>query len=231
IDNGSAVESEHSLNPSEVPMSYRKLIVPVFLAAAGIAALVGSLAIADAAKETAPPGQAEMKLPPGWTMDDMKACIAAGTPGKMHELLAKDAGEWTGKSTMFIGPDGPPMTNECTSTVTPIMEGRYIKVEMKGDMPGMGPYHGGGIYGYDNVSKKFVSSWIDNHSTGIMQGEGELSSDGKSITWEYKFNCPIAKKEVSMKEVDTKTGDNTKKLEMWGDDPKTGKNYKMMSIE
>jgi len=102
---------------------------------------------------------------------------------------------------------------------------------MKGDMPGMGPYHGGGVYGYDNVSKKFVSSWIDNHSTGIMQGEGELSSDGKSITWEYKFNCPIAKKQVTMKEVDTKTGDNAKKLEMWGDDPKTGKNYKMMSIE
>ena len=31
--------------------------------------------------------------------------------------------------------------------------------------------------------------------------------------------------------IDTATGANTKKLEMWGDDPKTGKNYKMMSIE
>ena len=31
-------------------MSYRKLIAPAFVAAAGIAALVGSLAIADAAK-------------------------------------------------------------------------------------------------------------------------------------------------------------------------------------
>ena len=83
------------------------------------------------------------------------------------------------------------------------MDGRYIKVEMKGDMPGMGPYHGGGIYGYDNVSKKFVSSWIDNHSTGIMQGEGELTDNGKSITWEYKANCPITKKQMTMKEVDT----------------------------
>jgi len=212
-------------------MSYRKLIAPAFVAAAGIAALVGSLAIADAAKETAPAGQPETKLPPGWTMDDLKACMAAGTPGKMQELLTKDAGEWTGKSTMWMGPEGPPMTSDCTSTVTPIMDGRYIKVEMKGDMPGMGPYHGGGIYGYDNVSKKFVSSWIDNHSTGIMQGEGELSDDGKSITWNSKFNCPLTKKPSVMKEVDTITGADTKKLEMWGDDPKTGKNYKMMSIE
>ena len=212
-------------------MSYRKLIAPAFVAAAGIAALVGSLAIADAAKETAPAGQPETKLPPGWTMDDLKACMAAGTPGKMQELLTKDAGEWTGKSTMWMGPEGPPMTSDCTSTVTPIMDGRYIKVEMKGDMPGMGTYHGGGIYGYDNVSKKFVSSWIDNHSTGIMQGEGELSDDGKSITWNSKFNCPLTKKPSVMKEVDTITGADTKKLEMWGDDPKTGKNYKMMSIE
>ena len=34
-----------------------------------------------------------------------------------------------------------------------------------------------------------------------------------------------------MKEVDTRTGDNSKTLEMWGDDPKSGKNYKMMKIE
>jgi hypothetical protein len=212
-------------------MSYKKLIVPVFVAAAGIAALVGSLAVADASKDSNPAGKPEMKLPPGWTMDDMKACIEAGMPGKMHELLAKDAGEWTGKSTMWMGPDGPPMTSECTSSVTPIMDGRFIKVEMRGEMPGMGPYHGGGIYGYDNVSKKFVSSWIDNHGTGIMQGEGKLSDDGKSIVWDFKFNCPVTKKQQVMSEVDTATGPNTKTLEMSGDDPKTGKHYKMMSIE
>jgi len=211
-------------------MNYKKLIVPTFVAAVASAALVGSMAIA-AKKETAPAGQPEVKLPPGWTMDDMKACMEAGTPGKMHKLLAKDVGEWSGKNTMWMGPDSPPMNSESTSTVSTLMDGRYIKVEMKGDMPGMGPYHGGGIYGYDNVSKKFVSSWIDNQSTGIMQGEGELSEDGKSITWNFKFNCPLTKKPVVMKEVDTTTGANTKKLEMWSDDPKTGKNYKMMSIE
>ena len=69
-------------------MSYRKLIVPVFVAAAGIAALVGSLAIADAAKETAPAGQPEMKLPPGWTMDDMKACMLAATEYRLGPRCA-----------------------------------------------------------------------------------------------------------------------------------------------
>jgi hypothetical protein len=208
----------------------RKKLLASIVAATGIAAFA-ALTVAHAKEDKPANLPPDFKLPKGWTIEDMQACMAAGTPGKMQELLAKDAGEWTGKTTMWMGPDSEPMTSECTSTITPIMDGRYIKAEMKGDMPGMGPYHGGGVYGYDNVSKKFVASWIDNHSTGIMQGEGELSSDGKSITWEYKFNCPITKKQVSMKEVDTNTGDNAKKLEMWSDDPKTGKNYKMMSIE
>jgi hypothetical protein len=209
-------------------MSYKRLLAPACLVA--LAAIVASIAVANA-KDAKPETPADIKLPPGWTAEDMQACMQAATPGKMHELLAKDVGEWTGKTTMYMGPDGPPMTSECTSTVSKLLDDRFIKVEMKGDMPGMGPYQGGGIYGYDNVSKKFVSSWIDNYSTGIMQGEGDLSRDGKSITWDYKFSCPIVKKKVSMKEVDTKTSENTKTLEMWTDDPKTGKNYKMMNIE
>lgn len=207
----------------------RKNLLPLFVAIT-FGALVASLAIAKA-KDSKSGNPPEMKLPPGWTADDMKACMLAGTPGKMQELLTKDAGEWQGKTTMWMGPGGEPVTSECTSSVDPIMDGRFTKVEMKGDMPGMGPYHGGGVYGYDNVSKKFVSSWIDNHSTGIMQGDGELSDDGKTITWKYTFNCPVTKKPAVMKEVDTTTGPNTKTLEMFGADPKTGKHYKMMHIE
>ena len=45
-----------------------------------------------------------MQLPPGWTAEDMQAMMAAGTPGKMHEHLAKDVGMWQGKTTMWMAP-------------------------------------------------------------------------------------------------------------------------------
>jgi hypothetical protein len=112
-----------------------------------------------------------------------------------------------------------------------IMDGRYTKVEWEGDMPGMGPYNGFGIYGFDNVSQEFVAIWIDNHSTGIMKGTGKLAADGKTLTWTYKHNCPITKKETTMRDVETVTGPNKKRLEMFGTDPKSGKEYKMMSVE
>jgi len=116
-------------------------------------------------------------------------------------------------------------------TVTSIMDGRYIQSEITGEMPGMGPYRGLGFSGFDNVSQKFVATWIDNHSTGMLNGTGELSADGKTITWNYTMNCPITKKPAAMRDVETITGFNTKTLVSYAADPKSGKEFKMMSIE
>ncbi len=174
----------------------------------------------------------DMPLPPGWTMEDMQACMTAGTPGKMHEHLMKNTGVWKGKTTMWMGPGmEPPMKSECTSTITAVMDGRYTKNVIEGEMPGMGPFHGMGFNGFDNVSQKFVSTWIDNHSSGIMNGTGEMSADGKTMTWTFTYNCPIRKGPAKMREVHRMTDDNTMVFEMYGDDPKSGKEYKMMEIE
>jgi len=218
-------------------MTYRKLIAPALLVSLGLA---GVVAIAEPAKETkeaqtaaaaSASGAPEMKLPPGWTEEDMKACMVAGTPGKMHERLAKDVGTWQGKSTMWMPGVSEPTKSDCTMTISSLMDGRYFKGEMAGEMPGMGPYNGMGIMGFDNVSQKFVANWLDNHSTGIMNGTGELSSDGKSINWKYDYHCPITKKPTVMRQVETNEGDGKKTLEMFGPDPKTGKEFKMMRIE
>jgi hypothetical protein len=200
----------------------------------GVAAIT-SFVIAAAPEDKKPAAgaaasAAEAQLPPGWTPEDMQACMAAATPGEKQKLLTDQAGTWTGKTKMEM-PDGKVETADCTCTVTPLIGGRYTRCEFKGDMPGMGPFEGIGVYGYDNVSKQYVSSWIDSNSTGVMQGTGELSADGKTITWNYTFSCPITKKPAPMREVETITGPNTKRLEMFGKDPKTNVESKMMTIE
>ena len=62
-------------------------------------------------------------------------------------------------------------------------------------------------------------------------GEGELSKDRKTLSWNYKFNCPLANKPVVMRQIETITGPGAKTLEIFSPDPKTGKEYKMMAIE
>lgn len=211
-------------------MRVSKLFVAVAVCGLGLP-VAGSLAIADSSKDSKAAGQPEMKLPAGWTMEDMQAFMEAATPGKMQQRLAQDAGVWTCKTTMWMNPGAEPIMSEGKTTVTPIMDGRYTKAEMEGEIPGMGPYHGYAIYGYDNVAKQFVSTWIDNMSTGFANGVGKLSDDGKTLTWEFTASCPILKKPVVMREVETVTGTNTKTFEMFGNDPKSGKEFQMMRIE
>ena len=62
--------------------------------ALGAAALSTTSVTAEPAKDSKAP--TEMKLPPGWTEQDVQAMVAAGTPGKMHELLAQSVGTWSG---------------------------------------------------------------------------------------------------------------------------------------
>ena len=212
-------------------MSCKKLCVPALVAAFGLIAVVGSNAIADKAKDTKSAGQPEFKLPPGWTAEDMKACMVAGTPGEMHKHLAKGVGDWEGKGTMWMSPGAEPIKSESQLKGTSIMDGRYVKCEMSGECPLMGPMKGLGIYGYDNVGGKFQCTWIDNHGTGMMIGTGELSGDGKTINWTFTASCPITQKPTTMREVETITGPNTKTLEMFASDPKSGKEFKMMKLE
>lgn len=214
-------------------MKCQRVVVPVCLSVVGLLAVAGSLAMGDPTKDIKPAGQPadEMQLPPGWTPQDMQACMAASTPGTHHKLLASGAGKWNGKSQMWMGPGTPVINSSSTATVTPVMDGRFVKTEFAGDVPGMGPFTGFGINGFDNVSKKFVATWIDNMGTGIMNGTGEASSDGKIITWTFNMHCPITGKPTTMREVETITGPNTKTLEMWGIDPKSGKEFKSMFIE
>jgi hypothetical protein len=213
-------------------MNRKTLLVPVCIAGGVIAAVVGTLAFAEPPKETkSGEGQPDFPLPPGWTKEDMQACMIAGTPGEMHEFLAGSAGVWEGKSTMWMYPGAEPIATTSTATITKIMDGRFTRCEISGEMPGMGPFAGQGTYGYDNATQKFVANWIDNHGTGMWNGTGELSPDKKTLTWSYTYNCPVTRKPATVREVERFAGASAKTLEMFGKDPKTGKEFKMMTIE
>ncbi len=164
------------------------------------------------------------------TAADLAACVAAATPGEMHAKLAEGVGVWAGKNTMWMTAGAEPMKSESTCTISPAMDGRFFKCDWAGEMPGMGPFNGFGLYGFDNVSPMFQGTWIDNMGTGMMMGTRELSSDGKTLTWTYNFTCPMTKKATTMREVDRITGKDTRTMEMFGLDPATGKEFRMMEV-
>ncbi len=212
------------------------------LIAACIILAAGSIAIAQpaakqpakqasqpTAKQPAPAAPLSKEQAQAKMQECMMACMEAATPGSEHERLAKGVGTWNGKVIMYM-PEMEPTKSDCVTTVTARMDGRFFECQTKGEMPGMGPFEGGGICGFDNVAKQYQTVWYDCMGTGMAMGTGELSSDGQTMTWTLTYNCPVKKGPVQMRQIEKITGPDTMTLEMHGPNPLTGEEFKMMEI-
>jgi len=163
--------------------------------------------------------------------DDMQKMMEVykevGTPGAPHKLLANLSGSWITKTTAWMGPDKPPMEGTGTCEQKMILNGRYLQQEYTGEMMGS-PFTGINLIGYDNYTKKYVSTWIDSMSTGIYYFEGTASPDGKTITQKSNYDDPVRGPTV-WRSVTRIVDDNTLGYEMYLTS-KGGKEEKMMEM-
>ena len=145
-------------------------------------------------------------------------------PGAPHKALASMAGIWDAKSKYSMEPDQPAVESTGTCVQKMILGGRYLQQEHTGEMMGS-PFNGINLIGYDNHTKKYVSTWIDSMSTGIYYFEGTASADGKVITQECQYDDPV-KGPMVWRSVTRLVDDHTVVYEMYGID-KEGKEEKM----
>ena len=102
------------------------------------------------------------------------------TPGEPHKQFESLAGSWTTKTKEWMEPGKPPTESTGTAEMKMLLDGRFLQQEFTGNMMGQ-PFSGIGIDGYDNLRKRYVTTWIDTCDTGIFQMEGTASADGKTI--------------------------------------------------
>jgi hypothetical protein len=157
----------------------------------------------------------------------MEAYTKLGTPGAPHKLLASLAGSWTAKVKSWFDPGKSPMESTGNSEQKMVLGGRFLQHEFSGEMMGS-PFTGIGLAGYDNHTKKYVSTWMDSMGTAILFFEGTASADGKTITQEARYDDPI-KGPMKWRSVTRIVDDNTHVFEMYSTD-KSGKEEKMMEI-
>lgn len=104
-----------------------------------------------------------------------------GTPGEPHKLFGTLAGSWTTTTKEWMEPGKPPMESTGTAEMKMLLDGRFLYQEYNGQMMGQ-PFNGIGIDAYDNMTKKYVTAWMDSMGTGIFLMEGMATPDGKTIT-------------------------------------------------
>lgn len=125
----------------------------------------------------------------------MAQMMELAQPGENHKQFQNLVGEWTYRVKWWMDPQSPPTESTGTTTSRLVMGGRYLISEHNGKMslPGADgkmteiEFQGMAIEGYDNVKKKFVSSWIDNMGTGIENSEGNYDPAAKTLTYEGSF--------------------------------------------
>lgn len=190
-----------------------------------ITLVVASLGLASVAfAADAPPAPtAEQKA----MMDKM---VKAGTPGPQHAMLAKMAGDWNATVKYQMDPSQPWQEEHSTSTITNLMDGRYSQEVTSGSMMGQ-PFSGMGITGYDNVTGRFISTWIDNMGTGMLTSTGTMDASGKVINWVGTMSDPMTGKPTKERMVTTFADDDHHTFEMYGVPPGAKKEMKMMVIE
>jgi hypothetical protein len=160
----------------------------------------------------------------------MNAMMEAGKLGKEHELLAKGNGTWSAEMTYWDGIDRPANKLSGTQVTTSILDGRFQQSKFSGDWMGM-PFNGISTLGYDNTTKEFVSTWIENMNTSMMIMKGTWDAATNSFNFTGKQKNPANGLECSMREVYKIVDDNNQVMEMYGPDPKTGKEFKMMEMK
>jgi hypothetical protein len=174
---------------------------------------------ADKPKAGAPPKMDEKAA--------MEAMQKAATPGEAHKKLEPLVGTFEATVKSYMDPSKPPEESKGTSVNGWVLGNRFIEQKYDGTFMGQ-PFSGIGYTGYDNVTKRYVGTWMDTMSTGVMISKGTMT--GKTMKASSSMSDPMTGKVTNMTTTFTIADDDHHKMEMWGPGP-DGKNYKMMEID
>jgi hypothetical protein len=159
----------------------------------------------------------------------MKVWTAYMTPSDVHKMIAKSDGDWNTAISLWMDPNGKPMTSTGTCTNKMIMGGRYQESTFAGNFMNM-PMEGKGTLAYDNAKKMFQSTWIDNLGTGIMNLTGTWDDATKTMNLSGTQTDPMSGKDMKVRETFKIVDDNHQVMEMYMS-PQGMNEFKSMEIK
>ena len=198
------------------PVLALALLIPIF--AAGCSKGTHPTTTTQTTTQTVQLSPAEMQE--AWTK--------ASTPNVNHKVLEPLVGKWKAQTKFWEKPDGQPTVSEATAENRWVFNGRYVEEKFRGTWNGQ-PFEGVGVWGFDNVAKKYQSSWFDSMSTQMMLSTGDYNPTNQSISLVGKMSCPMTGELQNVKTVTTIIDNSNHRFEMYNLAP-DGKEFKSLEI-
>src|SRR5689334_11679678 len=121
--------------------------------------------------------------------------MQSANPGPAHKQLAKLAGSYTTVTRFSAQPSAAPVDSNGTAKFSVVLDGRFLLEEDAGIFMGQ-ETKGLKVWGYDNATKQYISTWMYTGSTGFMSLSGDSKDDGKSVNFMASFNDDSGGKQV-----------------------------------
>jgi hypothetical protein len=118
------------------------------------------------------------------------------------------------------------MTSKGTETNS-LLGGLWLVTDFKAEMMGT-PFQGHGVTGYDPNKKKYVGTWVDTMSSGLLLSESSWDAATKTMTGTTE-GPDMSGQVQKMKSVVTYKDPDTRVFTMSGTGP-DGKDVKFMTI-
>ena len=159
----------------------------------------------------------------------VKAMDNAMDPGEGQKKLEFLVGTFDVKVRVWLDPSKPPVESTATSIANWVLGNRYVQQMLSGYVMGK-PWSGIGYAGFDNISKKYVATYMDTGSTGMEWYSGTMDPDGKLAKMTATIHDAITLKptKAEMRLTIAANGDHI--TELWQADP-SGKWIKVMELQ
>jgi hypothetical protein len=157
-----------------------------------------------------------------------QALDKAMTPGEGQKRLEPMIGSFDVTVLVWPARGKPPLEYKGSAVNTWVLGGRYVQTMLSTVMDGEA-FDGIGYYGYDNTTKTYQASWMDNGSTAIGWYRGTLDKAGRSavlnsVQATSGDGKPLA---LELRVSIADGGDHV--TQMWGA-PAGGKAFKLMEL-
>ena len=159
----------------------------------------------------------------------MAAMKEASTPSEAHTALKAYVGTWKAEVKEWMPGNPEPRLTKGISINKLILGGRFLEQKYVSTAKGE-KFEGQGIIGYDNLAKKYTSTWIDTMTTSQFIQDGTYDPSTKIIAMTGSMTCPMTKKDMPAKTTLSMVDKNSYTFEMFAKDPETGKEFKALEI-